>query len=260
MFGVHAHIGTHPLTGRPHITVATTTPLETRHRRQDDRTHDPHAPPCCCSPASPPSTRSAPTTPSPHSPGTSSASSPNTPARSATAASSPSTPSIGIDEIDHVDLLIVPGGITAVTMARNGHPLIDWIRRVHPTTTWTTSVCTGALMLGAAGVLDGLAATTHWFCHDELAAYGAIPTDQRVVRDGKVVTAAGVSAGIDMALMLTETHRRHRLRPSRPTRHGIRPPTATRRRPPPLGAGRRSPTRLRDDVPGDARPDMTTPI
>jgi transcriptional regulator GlxA family with amidase domain len=59
-------------------------------------------------------------------------------------------------------------------------------------------------MLGAAGVLDGLAATTHWFCHDELATYGAIPTDQRVVRDGKVITAAGVSAGIDMALMLTE--------------------------------------------------------
>jgi transcriptional regulator GlxA family with amidase domain len=110
----------------------------------------------------------------------------------------------GFGEIDHVDLLIVPGGLTAVTMARNGHPLIDWIRRVHPTTTWTTSICTGALMLGAAGVLDGLAATTHWFCHDELATYGAIPTDQRVVRDGKVITAAGVSAGIDMALMLTE--------------------------------------------------------
>jgi transcriptional regulator GlxA family with amidase domain len=110
----------------------------------------------------------------------------------------------GIGEIDHVDLLIVPGGLTAVTMARNGHPLIDWIRRVHPTTTWTTSICTGALMLGAAGVLDGLAATTHWFCHDELATHGAIPTDQRVVRDGKVITAAGVSAGIDMALMLTE--------------------------------------------------------
>lgn len=111
---------------------------------------------------------------------------------------------LGIDEVDHVDLLIVPGGIPAITMARSGHPLVDWIRAVHPTTEWTTSVCTGALMLGAAGVLDGLPATTHWFSHAELANYGAIPTDERVVRAGKVVTAAGVSAGIDMALYLTE--------------------------------------------------------
>lgn len=109
-----------------------------------------------------------------------------------------------IDDVDHVDLLVVPGGLPAVGMARTGHPLVEWIRRVHPTTTWTTSVCTGALMLGAAGVLEGRAATTHWFCRDELALYGAVPTDQRVVRDGKVVTAAGVSAGIDMALVLTE--------------------------------------------------------
>ncbi len=89
-------------------------------------------------------------------------------------------------------------------MARSGHPLVDWIRAVHPTTEWTTSVCTGALMLGAAGVLDGLPATTHWFSHAELANYGAIPTDERVVRAGKVVTAAGVSAGIDMALTLLD--------------------------------------------------------
>ena len=109
-----------------------------------------------------------------------------------------------IDDIDHVDLLVVPGGLPAVTMARTGHPLVEWIRLVHPATTWTTSVCTGSLMLGAAGVLDGLAATTHWFCHGELADYGATPVDQRVVRDGKVITAAGVSAGIDMALTLTE--------------------------------------------------------
>jgi transcriptional regulator GlxA family with amidase domain len=110
----------------------------------------------------------------------------------------------GIDEIDHCDLLIVPGGVAAITMAREGHPLIDWIRAVHPTTQWTTSVCTGALMLGAAGVLHGLRATTHWYAHAELADYGAIPTDERVVFAGKVVTAAGVSAGIDMALKLTE--------------------------------------------------------
>ncbi|MGD9795510.1 MAG: DJ-1/PfpI family protein [Acidimicrobiia bacterium] len=111
---------------------------------------------------------------------------------------------LGIEDLDQVDLLVVPGGIPAITMARTGHRLIEWIRAIHPTTQWTASVCTGALMLGAAGVLDGLPATTHWYCHDELGNYGAIPTDRRVVEAGKVMTAAGVSAGIDMALMLTE--------------------------------------------------------
>lgn len=111
---------------------------------------------------------------------------------------------VGIDEVGAVDLLVVPGGVAAIAMARDGHVLVDWIREVHPGTTWTTSVCTGALLLGAAGVLEGRRATTHWYSHAELASYGAIPTDERVVFDGKVVTAAGVSAGIDMALMLTE--------------------------------------------------------
>ncbi len=111
---------------------------------------------------------------------------------------------LGIDEVSEVDLLIVPGGVSAIELSRTGHRLIDWIREVHPTTQWTTSVCTGALMLGAAGALEGKRATTHWYSHTELARFGAIPTDERVVFDGKVVTAAGVSAGIDMALMLTE--------------------------------------------------------
>ncbi len=111
---------------------------------------------------------------------------------------------LSIDDVDRVDVLVIPGGVAAVKMGRSGHRLVEWIREVHPTTTWTTSVCTGALMLGAAGVLEGRAATTHWFCHDELSGYGAIATDRRVVRDGKIVTAAGVSAGIDMALTLTE--------------------------------------------------------
>jgi len=109
----------------------------------------------------------------------------------------------GIDDIGQVDLLVVPGGITAITLARSGHRLIDWIAEAHRTTQWTTSVCTGALMLGAAGVLRGLPATTHWYSHAELADYGAIPTDARVVEAGKVITAAGVSAGIDMSLMLS---------------------------------------------------------
>jgi transcriptional regulator GlxA family with amidase domain len=87
-------------------------------------------------------------------------------------------------------------------MARTGHVLIDWIRDIHPNTQWTTSVCTGALLLGAAGILRGVPATTHWYTHAELADYGAIPTDQRVVEHGKIITAAGVSAGIDMGLTL----------------------------------------------------------
>jgi transcriptional regulator GlxA family with amidase domain len=73
---------------------------------------------------------------------------------------------------------------------------------VHRTTAWTTSVCTGALILGAAGILRGLQATTHWGAMDALAKFGAKPVSERVVRDGRVITAAGVSAGIDMALRL----------------------------------------------------------
>jgi transcriptional regulator GlxA family with amidase domain len=80
--------------------------------------------------------------------------------------------------------------------------MVEWVRAAHPTTTWTTSVCTGALILGAAGVLDGLDATTHWLAYDELAGFGACPTEERVVVRGKVITGAGVSAGIDMALRL----------------------------------------------------------
>lgn len=106
------------------------------------------------------------------------------------------------DDVPSPDLVLVPGGFITRRMAAEGHPIVDWVRTVHPTTTWTTSVCTGALLLGAAGVLDGLAATTHWSAYDALASYGARPTEQRVVEQGKVVTAAGVSAGIDLALTL----------------------------------------------------------
>jgi len=81
-------------------------------------------------------------------------------------------------------------------------PIIDWIRQAHPHTAWTTSVCTGALLLGAAGLLNGVPATTHWSAYDALASYGAQPTEQRVVTSGRIVTGAGVSAGIDRALTL----------------------------------------------------------
>jgi transcriptional regulator GlxA family with amidase domain len=79
---------------------------------------------------------------------------------------------------------------------------VAWIRGVHASSTWTTSVCTGSLLLGAAGLLDGLPATTHWTELETLASYGAVPVGGRVVEAGKIITAAGVSAGIDMALTL----------------------------------------------------------
>ena len=108
------------------------------------------------------------------------------------------------DEVRRPDIVVVPGGIITRRMARDGHPVIDWLRAVHPTTTWTTSVCTGSVLLGAAGILEGLEATTHWSAYGQLEALGARPTSQRVVVQGKVVTGAGVSAGIDMALALAE--------------------------------------------------------
>lgn len=106
-----------------------------------------------------------------------------------------------LDETPRPDILLVPG--TAYPEAVMSDPVVlDWIAQVHQTTKWTTSVCTGALGLGAAGVLKGLRASTHWLAHDVLKQFGAIPAKERVVRDGKVCTAAGVSAGIDMALTL----------------------------------------------------------
>ena len=106
------------------------------------------------------------------------------------------------DEVTAPDLTLVPGGFVTRRLARDRDPIVDWLARTHETTTFTTSVCTGALLLGAAGILDGLDATTHWFAYDELASYGARPTEQRVVRQGKIFTAAGVSAGIDLGLTL----------------------------------------------------------
>ncbi|MCC6436769.1 MAG: DJ-1/PfpI family protein [Acidimicrobiales bacterium] len=108
------------------------------------------------------------------------------------------------DDLPDPDMIVIPGGIITRRMARDGHPVVDWIRRVHPHTTWSTSVCTGAVLLAAAGVLDGLDATTHWIAYDQLAELGAHPTGERVVIRGKVATAAGVSSGIDLALTLVQ--------------------------------------------------------
>ena len=106
------------------------------------------------------------------------------------------------DEVRTPDVTMVPGGFVTRRLAREQHPIVGWLRDTHETTTFTTSVCTGSLLLGAAGLLDGLDATTHWCAYDELASYGATPTETRIVREGKIWTAAGVSAGIDLALTL----------------------------------------------------------
>jgi putative intracellular protease/amidase len=109
----------------------------------------------------------------------------------------------GIDEVTEADILLVPGGPGDERVMRHA-PTLAWIRRLHERTTWTTSVCTGALILGAAGILRGLPATTHWASLEALRAFGAEPVKARAVESGKVVTAAGVSAGIDMALRLMQ--------------------------------------------------------
>jgi putative intracellular protease/amidase len=107
-----------------------------------------------------------------------------------------------LSAVPHPEIIVVPGGFgTRALMTPN--PLLDWIRTAHETSQWTTSVCTGSLLLGAAGLLRGLEATTHWAAMEDLRALGAKPTSRRVVEQGKIVTAAGVSSGIDMALTLT---------------------------------------------------------
>ncbi|MEV6866809.1 DJ-1/PfpI family protein [Streptosporangium subroseum] len=99
------------------------------------------------------------------------------------------------------DVLVVPG-TKDVKRSMADQELIRYVKAAHPTTTWTTSVCVGSLALGAAGLLKGVKATTHWVAHDLLAQFGAQPVNERFVRDGKIITSGGVLAGIDMALYL----------------------------------------------------------
>jgi transcriptional regulator GlxA family with amidase domain len=147
------------------------------------------------------------------------------------------------DEVPEPDILLVPGGLITRRIAAEGGPIVDWIRAAHETTTYTTSVCTGALLLGAAGVLDGLPATTHWVAYDHLRSYGAQPTEERVVIEGKVATAAGVSAGIDLALTLVD--RLHGAEVAQAVQLGIeydpQPPHDT-------GAPSKAPAEIRDLV------------
>ncbi|MFJ5550348.1 DJ-1/PfpI family protein [Streptomyces sp. NPDC093225] len=104
-------------------------------------------------------------------------------------------------EVPAPDIVIVPGG-PGQTAQMDNPVLLDWLRSADATSTWTTSVCTGSLLLAAAGLLEGRRATSHWLALEALRTYGAAPTGERVVTDGKYVTAAGVSSGIDMGLTL----------------------------------------------------------
>jgi putative intracellular protease/amidase len=106
-----------------------------------------------------------------------------------------------LEDFPEPDILLVPGGFGTRPLMHDDR-MLDYVRHAHETTTWTTSVCTGSLVLGAAGLLTGLEATTHWAAMSTLESTGAKPTGRRVVPQGKIVTAAGVSSGIDMALYL----------------------------------------------------------
>jgi transcriptional regulator GlxA family with amidase domain len=106
-----------------------------------------------------------------------------------------------LEQAGRPDIVLVPGGPGDV-VAHAGQAVLDWLRAADETSTWTTSVCTGSLVLAAAGLLEGKRATTHWLAFEQLRRLGVEPVAERVVFDGKLVTAAGVSAGIDMALAL----------------------------------------------------------
>ena len=104
-------------------------------------------------------------------------------------------------EVEHCDVLLIPGGGSYQAMV-NDSAFLAWVQRIHPGTRFTTSVCTGSLVLGAAGLLEGLTAATHWAAVAELESYGAVYTPERVIRHDRIITSAGVSSGIDMAVQL----------------------------------------------------------
>ncbi|MFI5027839.1 MAG: DJ-1/PfpI family protein [Solirubrobacterales bacterium] len=104
-------------------------------------------------------------------------------------------------QVEAADIVLVPGGVGNRPMLED-EEVLSWLRRIDATTKWTTSVCTGSLVLGAAGLLEGRRATSNWLLLDALSEFGADPVGGRFVEDGKVITAAGVTAGIDMALHL----------------------------------------------------------
>jgi transcriptional regulator GlxA family with amidase domain len=106
-----------------------------------------------------------------------------------------------LDQVRSPEIVLVPGGLGRRALMEDG-PVHEWLRTAHETSTWTVSVCTGALILAAAGLLKGVRATTYWLAMEELQDLGAQTVSERVVFDGKIVTAGGVSSGIDMGLAL----------------------------------------------------------
>jgi len=111
------------------------------------------------------------------------------------------TAETSLAEVTKPDILVIPGG-AGVRPLCTDESILDWVRAAHRTTSWTTSVCTGSLLLAAAGLLKGLTATTHWASKEALEQYGARYVEERVVQQEKIITSAGVSSGIDMALTL----------------------------------------------------------
>ncbi len=108
-----------------------------------------------------------------------------------------------LEDVPKPDVVLIPGG-KGIKALLDDTKVINWVRSAHENSKWTVSVCTGAVILGAAGILKGLRATTHWLAMEQLGKFGAIACNERVVTDGKVISSAGVSAGIDMALTLAE--------------------------------------------------------
>ncbi len=107
-----------------------------------------------------------------------------------------------LPEVTSPDVMLLPGGSAGTMKITQDQSVLDWVRTTHQTTQWTTAVCTGVFLLGKAGLLEGVEATTHWASTSDLAQYGATYQSARFVQSGKIITAAGVSAGIDMALYL----------------------------------------------------------
>jgi transcriptional regulator GlxA family with amidase domain len=106
-----------------------------------------------------------------------------------------------LPEVTHADVLLIPGGL-GIDVLLDNNEVLKWINEMHKVTSWTTSVCSGALLLAEAGILQGKRITTHWRRKEQIKKYNLVVEDQRYVHDGKIITAAGVSAGIDMALYL----------------------------------------------------------
>lgn len=140
-------------------------------------------------------------------------------------------PDTTIDDVKQLDILVVPGGFTGTIEAAYDRKVLDWIRAIDKTTTYTAAVCTGGWILGATGLLEGKRATTNWYRREEfLKKYKAIPTNERYVHDGKYWTAAGVTAGLDMSLAILNDNWGEKVHPGRDAGHGVRPRAAHPRR------------------------------